>query len=131
MTNSETHEALRPQDQLKNLRLEFMSLFEEEQKAPYPKSHSKSTDQGLNVLSLAQLLLTDSWQDKLGVTAAQLAQQQVKTYAQEKPLQLVGWAALLGAGVVLIKPWRYLPAGVSGLLGTALVNRIYKVFSSP
>ena len=131
MTNSETHEALRPQDQLKNLRLEFMSLFEEEQKAPDPKSHSKSTDQGLNVLSLAQLLLTDSWQDKLGVTAAQLAQHQVKTYAQEKPLQLVGWAALLGAGVVLFKPWRYIPAGVSGLLGTALVNRIYKVFSSP
>ena len=46
--------------------------------------------------------------------AAGVAKPILSKYAEEKPMQLLGTAAVLGAAVVLVRPWRLV--SITGLL---------------
>lgn len=54
------------------------------------------------------------WQHHPAQLALDLAQPVLGRYAEEKPLQLLGVAAGVGAAVVLLRPWRLV--SLSGLL---------------
>lgn len=58
------------------------------------------------------------WQHHPAQLALNLAKPALGRYAEEKPLQLLGIAAGLGAAAVLIRPWRLM--SVTGLLFAAL-----------
>lgn len=58
------------------------------------------------------------WQHHPAQLALDLAQPVLGRYAEEKPLQLLGVAAGVGAAVVLLRPWRLV--SLSGLLVATL-----------
>ncbi|MES2415033.1 MAG: hypothetical protein V4614_14600 [Pseudomonadota bacterium] len=58
------------------------------------------------------------WQHHPAQLAVNLARPSLDKYAQDKPLQLLGIAAGIGAAAVVIKPWKLI--SVTGLLFTAL-----------
>ncbi|MES2189199.1 MAG: hypothetical protein V4454_03695 [Pseudomonadota bacterium] len=58
------------------------------------------------------------WQHHPAHLALDVAKPALGRYAEEKPLQLLGIAAGVGAAVVLIRPWRLI--SVTGLLFAAL-----------
>ncbi|MES2400636.1 MAG: hypothetical protein V4573_11675 [Pseudomonadota bacterium] len=58
------------------------------------------------------------WQHHPAHLALDLAKPALSRYAEEKPLQLLGIAAGIGAAAVVIRPWRLI--SVTGLLFAAL-----------
>ena len=58
------------------------------------------------------------WQHHPAQLALNLAKPALGRYAEEKPLQLLGIAAGIGAAAVLIRPWRLI--SVTGLLFAAI-----------
>ncbi len=58
------------------------------------------------------------WQHHPAQLAINLARPALGRYAQEKPLQLLGIAAGVGAAAIVIRPWRLI--SVTGLLFAAL-----------
>jgi hypothetical protein len=51
------------------------------------------------------------WSRHPANATARIAQPLIENYAREKPLQLVGIAAGLGAAAVIVKPWRLISVG--------------------
>lgn len=51
------------------------------------------------------------WKRHPANAAVQMAQPLIANYAREKPLQLVGISAGLGAAAVIVKPWRLISVG--------------------
>ncbi|MES2509566.1 MAG: hypothetical protein V4625_06525 [Pseudomonadota bacterium] len=58
------------------------------------------------------------WQHHPAQLALNLAKPALGRYAEEKPLQLLGVAAGIGAAVVVLRPWRLM--SVTGLLFAAI-----------
>ncbi|MBX3657311.1 MAG: hypothetical protein KF740_02630 [Ramlibacter sp.] len=65
---------------------------------------------------LAQRALSAWWHHHPAYAATQVARPALDAYACEKPLQLVGVAAGLGAAAVLLRPWRLLSASAVAAL---------------
>ncbi len=51
------------------------------------------------------------WHNHPAYSAALVAQPVLTRYASEKPLQVIGIAAALGAAAVVLKPWRLISVG--------------------
>lgn len=51
------------------------------------------------------------WHNHPAYSAALVAQPVLTRYASEKPLQVIGIAAALGAATVVLKPWRLISVG--------------------
>jgi len=66
------------------------------------------------------------WHHHPAYSAALVAQPVLARYASEKPLQVVGIAAAVGAAAVLIKPWRLISVGalVAATLKSQDVTRL-------
>jgi hypothetical protein len=61
--------------------------------------------------SVVRDMLGAWWQNHPAHTAAQVVQPVLSAYAQERPLQVVGIAAGLGAALVVFRPWRLVSIG--------------------
>jgi hypothetical protein len=73
------------------------------------------------------------WRHHPAHLATDIATPVLKAYAREKPLQLVGLAAGLGAAAMLIRPWRRVSFTrmVTGVLGSAeLSGAVLSVLNS-
>lgn len=61
--------------------------------------------------NLIRLALGSWWRQHPASIATDIATPLLQRYAQDKPLQLIGIAAGVGAAAVLIKPWRLISIG--------------------
>lgn len=62
-------------------------------------------------LRIARHTLRVWWHNHPAYSAALIAQPVLTRYASDKPLQVVGIAAALGAAAVVFKPWRLISVG--------------------
>lgn len=69
--------------------------------------------------SLIKAALSSWWRDHPARAGASLLRSATEEYARKKPLQVVTIAAVVGAGVVLFKPWRLVSA-------TALILSLFR-----
>ncbi|MBX3588504.1 MAG: hypothetical protein KF796_17890 [Ramlibacter sp.] len=60
---------------------------------------------------LARRTLSIWWRHHPAHAAAQVARPALQAYAQDKPLQLIGVAASVGAAAVVLRPWRLISLG--------------------
>ena len=96
-----------------------------------PKAADNSSD-GQNrstVFSLAQQALMTWWQHHPAHLAVDIARPLLSQFAEKKPVRLLAIAAVVGALLVLFKPWRMVtPAGV--LLGTLKSSGLFNMLLS-
>ena len=86
-------------------------------------------DASSSTWALARQALGAWWRGHPAHLAVELATPVLKTYAEEKPLKLLGIAAGAGAAVVLLRPWRLM--SLTGLVLAALKSsQMSGVFSS-
>jgi hypothetical protein len=60
---------------------------------------------------IARHTLTAWWHNHPAYSAALIAQPVLTRYVHERPLQVVGIAAAVGAAAVVLKPWRLISVG--------------------
>ncbi|WP_411877342.1 hypothetical protein [Polaromonas sp. YR568] len=111
-----------PQERLANSRKAIVRHMSREQ------SHDEETQEGTGQDDAAHTGSGGTWgifRQAIGAwwhhhpvsVAFSLARPMIGRYAEEKPLQLLGIAALAGAAAVVLKPWRLVSLG-SVLLAT-------------
>lgn len=74
------------------------------------QANSASGSPGFEWSSLIQAGLSSWWHDHPARAGASLLKSATEEYARKKPLQVVTIAAVTGAAVVLLKPWRLVSA---------------------
>lgn len=51
----------------------------------------------------------------------------IKPYAQKHPIGFMGWATMLGAGLVLSKPWQHVPEHTTQWLQSKYAQNFYQI----
>jgi hypothetical protein len=74
-------------------------------------SGGDDTPPGSGWWSVARDMLGAWWRNHPAHAAAQVVQPVLSAYAQDRPLQVVGIAAGLGAALVVFRPWRLVSLG--------------------
>ena len=93
--------------------------------------------EGIAWVPVARSVVRHWWQRHPANTVGQLALPVLERYAREQPFKVVAVAAAVGALVVLIRPWRLLPASAAAaaLLKTSdvagVVNTLMKRKPTP
>lgn len=75
---------------------------------------------------LARRTVSIWWRHHPAHAAAQVARPALQAYAQDKPLQLIGVAAGLGAAAAVLRPWRLISLGalVAATLKTSDISTL-------
>ena len=76
---------------------------------------SERTENGLNWSALVEAGLSSWWREHPLHAGASLVKSVTVEIAQRKPLQLVAVAAVAGAAIVLLRPWRMVSASALAL----------------
>ena len=79
---------------------------------------AREIDASSSTWALARQMAGVWWRGHPAHLAVELVTPVLKTYAEEKPLKLLGIAAGAGAAVVLLRPWRLM--SLTGILLAAL-----------
>jgi len=114
---------LSPKDRLAASRQAIVRQMNHETAEPGHASNadggeSAAIDASSSTWQLATQVVSGWWRNHPAHLAVEIATPLLKTYAEEKPLKLLGAAAAAGAAVVLFRPWRLM--SLSGVLMTAL-----------
>jgi hypothetical protein len=105
---------------------------EPEQQGPY--GQAASPQGGGGTWGFAKHALGAWWQHHPVNAAFSLARPVVDQYAKEKPLQLLGIAALTGAAAVALKPWRLVSLGsllLAALKSSEISATVLSLLSHP
>ncbi len=84
--------------------------------------------------NLLRFALASWWRQHPASIATDIANPLLQRFAQDKPLQLIGIAAGVGAAAVLIKPWRLISIGSvlwASLKSSDLTGILASMLSSP
>ena len=95
--------------------LNYLAQPERTESATTERKHSRADTQtsgapsspGFEWSSLIEAGLSSWWRDHPARAGASLLKSATEEYARNKPLQVVTIAAVAGAAVVLLKPWRW------------------------
>ena len=77
----------------------------------FQDDYSQDEDDFGGPWNLLRLALSSWWRQHPASIATDIASPLLQRFAQDKPLQLIGIAAGVGAAAVLIKPWRLISIG--------------------
>ena len=87
----------------------------EERKNSRQKSASSSPDD-FSWSSLVEAGLSSWWRDHPARAGAMLVRSATEDYTRQKPLQVVTIAVIVGAAIVLFKPWRLMSVSALALI---------------
>lgn len=118
MNQHMTQAMINQQPTIENTRRELLNFLaqqhEQEDRAEATAAERKharrkaasDTSDGFNWSSLVEAGLSSWWHDHPARAGAMLVKSATEDYARQKPLQVVTVAAIAGAAIVLLKPWR-------------------------
>jgi hypothetical protein len=84
-------------------------------RSPSTSAAGSSTENGFNWGALVEAGLSSWWREHPLYAGALLVKSATMEVAQRKPLQLVAVAAVAGAAIVLLRPWRLVSASALAL----------------